>query len=93
MPLTEKVTFKAKLQKGNRIQVPKLYRWRYKLETHQILKGTLNPISLWGAMPQFFLARMSRDGRIIIPKLTQTLLKGDKPDIEGCVLHVTIEPS
>ena len=31
MPLTERVKFKTVLQKGNRVQLPKLVRWEYKL--------------------------------------------------------------
>jgi len=32
LPLTEKVKFKTLLQHGNRIQVPKLVRWQFKME-------------------------------------------------------------
>ena len=43
MPLTQKVSFKTMLQKGNRVQLPKLIRWKFKLETSQILKVTVFP--------------------------------------------------
>jgi hypothetical protein len=39
LPLTERVEFKAVLQKGNRVQIPKLVRWRFKLETDQGAEG------------------------------------------------------
>ena len=42
-PLTEAVEFKTVLQKGNRVQPPKLIRWKFKLETDQILKVTVFP--------------------------------------------------
>jgi len=32
VPLTECVEFKTVLQRGDRVQVPKLVRWEYKLE-------------------------------------------------------------
>jgi len=92
MPLTERVNFKTKLQRGNRVQIPKLVRWRFKLETDQILKVTASVFGVWGA-PQSFLARMGKDGRVVIPKLTLTLLKADEPNLEGYVIEVTLEPS
>ena len=52
VPLTEKVCFKTVFQIGNRVQIPKLVRWRYKLETDQILKVTLSVHNVWGA-PEF----------------------------------------
>jgi len=42
MPLSEKVKFVARLQKGNRVQIPKHIRWRFKLEIWQALKITAN---------------------------------------------------
>jgi len=36
---------------------------------------------------------MGKEGRIFIPKLMLDLLKGDKPNLEGYVMEVTIEPS
>ena len=68
LPLTEKVKFEAKLQRGNRVQVPKMVRWRFKLESYQILEVTLSPMGVWGIFPRNFLTRMSKDGRIVVPK-------------------------
>ena len=92
MPLTQKVNFKTKFQKGNRVQIPKLVRWRFKLETDQILKVTVSVFGVWGT-PESYLSRMGKDGRILIPKLMLTLLKGDKPNLEGHVMEVTLEPT
>jgi hypothetical protein len=36
MPLTENVSFKTVLQRGNRVQVPKLVRWRFKMDSEQV---------------------------------------------------------
>ena len=47
MPLTERVDFKAVLQKGNRVQLPKLVRWRFKLETSQVLKVTVTAVNVF----------------------------------------------
>jgi len=43
LPLTEAVEFKTILQKGNRVQLPRLIRWKFKLETDQILKVIVFP--------------------------------------------------
>ncbi len=91
MPLTQKVEFKTVLQRGNRIQVPKLIRWQFKLETDQVLKVGANALNLWTGWQSFY-AKISKDGRILIPNLTLTLIQGEKPNIEGYILNITIEP-
>ena len=44
MPLTKQETFKAKLQRHNRLAVPTLLRWRYKMEPGELLKVTVKPL-------------------------------------------------
>jgi hypothetical protein len=92
VPLTEKVTFKTVLQKGNRVQVPRLIRWQFKMETDQVLKVWVNIVDLWTSW-QFFYAKMGKDGRILIPKLTLALLKGEKTNLESYVMEVRLEPA
>jgi len=92
MPLTEKVSFKTRLQRGNRVQVPKIVRWRYKLETYQILEVTINPYCIWGSTQSFF-ARMSKDGRLVIPKLVLALSIQNRPNEKYYVMEVTLRPS
>ncbi|MBN1244242.1 hypothetical protein JXA31_01450 [Candidatus Bathyarchaeota archaeon] len=92
MPLTEAVTFKTRLQKGNRVQVPKLIRWRFKMETEQVLKVGVTAVDLWTGW-QFFYAKMGIDGRIVVPKLTLDLLLVDNPDLAGYVLEVSLAPA
>ena len=48
-----------------------------------------NVQGLW----QSFLARVGKDGRIVIPKLMLDLLKGEKPSLEGYTFQVILEPS
>ena len=93
MPLNQKVTFKTILQKQNRLQVPKLIRWRYKLDSSEILKVT---VKIGGGLlnvRESFFARIYENGRIRIPNLAIALLKGDKPSIEGYAIEVTLEPT
>ena len=52
----------------------------------------VNAIDVWTGW-QFFYAKMGKDGRIVIPKLTLALLRREKPNITGYVIEVTIEPA
>ena len=94
MPLTKAVEFRAVLQKGNRVQVPKLVRWEFKMETSQVLKVKVNPVGAYGQKETFF-GRMNGNGRITIPKLTLGLLQdrdnGGK-SLADYVLELQLEP-
>jgi len=75
LPLTESVVFKAVLQRGNKVQVPRLLRWRYRMEPDQVLRVEVRSLEFSGC--ERFLGRMRRDGRLTIPLLTLKLLRGD----------------
>lgn len=92
LPLTQSVTFKTMLQKQNRLQVPLLVRWKFRLESSEVLRVTVNMAGMWGD-EESFLARMLKDGRIVVPKLTLALLKDDESSVEGQVMEVTLEPA
>ena len=92
LPLNQSVTFKTVLQRQGRFQVPKIVRWQFKLEPTEVLQVTVSVVDLVSAQETFF-ARMLKDGRIVVPKLTLALLKGDEPSLEGCALEVTLEPA
>jgi hypothetical protein len=96
MPLTQKVTFKTVLQRGSRVQVPKLVRWQFKMETDQVLKVGVgaHTLGIWREWESFY-GKMGKDGRILIPKLTLALLRSEsgKPDLAGYAMEVTIEPA
>ena len=91
MPLTEPVTFKTRLQIGNRVQVPKYVRWHYKLETNQILEVSIRFHNNFH-FAEIFLSRISKDGRIVIPKLTITIFKDGKPNLDYNVAEVWLAP-
>jgi hypothetical protein len=76
----------------NLIQIPQLYRWRYKLETKQILRVTVNIAGLWSNR-ETFLTQMHKDGRITIIDPVMSRLKGDESTLEGYDMDVTIEPA
>jgi len=92
LPLNQSVTFKTLLQKQNRLQIPKLIRLKYKLESSEILKVTVK-IYVGYSTSESFFAKMYESGRIRIPDLTITLLKKDKPNLEGYPIEVTIQPA
>ena len=92
MPLYEKVKFATKLQRGNRLQVCKYVRWKYKLETDQTLQVSVSVCFSMINHTISFLARISKDGRIIIPKVQLDLLQDRKIDLAGYVVNVTLEP-
>jgi bifunctional DNA-binding transcriptional regulator/antitoxin component of YhaV-PrlF toxin-antitoxin module len=93
VPLTGSVSFKTMLQRGNRIQLPKLVRWKFKLEQDQVLQVSVATNSLYGW--EHFYAKMDKSGRITIPKLTLKLLqiKADKESLTGAVLEVMLNPA
>ena len=91
------VSFKALLQKGNRVQVPKLVRWEFKLEPAQVLRVSVKvETSQFASVLESFYGRISRDGRITVPLLTLVLLRQrGKIDVDlvGRVFEVKIEPA
>ncbi len=93
MVLTGQVEFKAVLQRGNRIQVPRLIRWSYKLEPSQVLKVSVHFEGNRRSQQEFF-AQISKDGRICVPKLTSVLLKvaHEEQSIIGAVVVVVLRP-
>jgi bifunctional DNA-binding transcriptional regulator/antitoxin component of YhaV-PrlF toxin-antitoxin module len=83
------------LQKGNHIQVPKLVRWEFRLESSQVLKVRVDLVGSY-VHSEYFFGRMNKDGRITIPKLTLDLLQersNEGRSLLGCVLEVKLEPS
>jgi len=92
MPLTEKVSFTTTLQSFNKIQIPKLVRWRYKIDSDQALKVGVNLLCMHMGW-QFFYTKMRKDGRITVPKLVLSLLHSEEGKSAGSPLDVTIEPA
>jgi bifunctional DNA-binding transcriptional regulator/antitoxin component of YhaV-PrlF toxin-antitoxin module len=94
MPLTESVTFKTKLQRHNRIVVPMLFRWRFKMERGELLKANVRVFSSENYEEETFLAKTTSDGRLTIPKLTMEILtQREEKNITGVILEVTTSPA
>ena len=91
-PLNQRVSFEGQIQRSNKVQIPKLIRWQHKIEPDQVLKvGVSVPVK--GSGEHFFLAKMRKDGRIIIPKLTVAMLQGKEENLLGYILEITLEPA
>jgi hypothetical protein len=88
------VNFTAVLQSGGRFQIPRLIRWRYKMESDQILVVHLSVADMFSSNETFY-ARMTKDGRIDIPKLHLARLASskDEPSLRGYALTVQILPA
>jgi hypothetical protein len=80
------------LQKGNRVQVPRVVRWQFKMGTEQVLKVSVTAVNLWSGW-QTFYAKMGKDGRIIVPKPQRELLRSKKQSLVGYAMEVTLEPA
>jgi len=90
MPLTDCVSFKAVIQRNRRIQIPVLIRWRFKLEPGEIFKVDLRV----GYPHEEFYARMSKDGRLTVPKvIAEEFLEDPEEDsLSGYTAEVTLCP-
>ncbi len=54
------------------------------MEPEQLLK-----VGGW----QFFYAKITKAGRINVPKLTMALLQSKNESLAGCIVEVTFEPT
>lgn len=95
MLLSGRVSFKAVLQRGNRVQVPRLVRWQFKLEPAEVLRVTVTVETGYSSKRESFYGKMSGDGRITVPLLLLGLLQ-EQAEVESLVgkaLEVKIEPA
>ena len=92
MPLTEKVNYKTALRVGNVVQVPKIIRDRFKIDSDQTLKVGVNFSDLHRGW-QFFYAKMHKDGRLTVPMLVLNHFREETAGLAGCVAEMTLEPA
>jgi len=91
VPLSEVVSFKALLQKRNRVQVPRLVRWRYRLESDEVWRIYVGFDG--GCVSESFFGRMLPDGRITVPKLVVELIEKGQMETPTRVVEVTLHPT
>lgn len=91
MPLTRRVTFSRRLEKGGRVLIPKTIRWEFKMEPGQVLKvGISIPKKFRGW--QIFYAKMEKSGKIFIPTLMRSPWTAEKISLPGWIVDVMLEP-
>jgi len=73
------VLFKVRLQRGNRVQVPRPIRRRFKLENSQVLRVNVCFVEARLCLESFY-ARIDKSGRITISKPTLSLLQNKAND-------------
>ena len=94
MPLTCSVRFKAAIGKGNRIQIPTLIRWEFKLESTHLLTVSVRLFDR--GIDETFYTKMNQDGRITIPKINAELIKIQLPKeatINEYAFEITLRPA
>ena len=62
------------------------------MDQNQVLKIGIYDLNLRSGW-HFFYLKMGKDGRILIPKLTLTLLRSKDPSLAGHIMNITIEPA
>ena len=92
MLLNQRVTFKAALKKNHAFRVPKIVMGQFKLESSEVLKVTVSVVGLMGVR-ESFLAKIYKDGRILVPALQVALLKNYAETLKDTALEVTLEPA
>jgi len=94
LPLTEEVSFKTMFQRGNRVQVPRRVRWRFKMDSEQVLKVTVGVVGLFTGWESFY-AQMGKDGRITVPRIQRELLNRNNREqsFEHHIIEVRLEPA
>jgi len=84
-----RVRFKIRLQLHNRFTVPKYVQQLLKIEPYRVLQVQVDT-GVWGGS-QIFHSRITKDGRIVIPKLIMGLLEKQNKALEGKILEITLE--
>jgi hypothetical protein len=74
--------------------VPKPIRWRFQLETSQVLRVDVSPVEARLCWESFYI-RIYKSGRITMPKVAFRLLqnKMGKQDLMGEVIEVQLAPA
>jgi len=62
------------------------------MDTEQVLKVTVNAVNVWSGWETFY-ARVGRDGRITLPKLSRELLQDREQNLTGYAIEVVLEPA
>jgi len=56
-----RLRFKTMLQKGNPVQVPKMIRWRCRIDSEKVPKVNVTAVSVYSVRESFY-GQMGKDG-------------------------------
>ena len=79
-------SFHARLQRGNKVQIPVLIRWKNRLEPSEVYSVEVSKADEYKS--EKFYVRLGKDGRIVIPKLAVERLEIKHRDVLSCILYV-----
>ncbi len=74
----------------NKVQVPKIIRWTFKLEPDRVLRVGVSGL---GRGCEYFYTKMGKDGRIFIPKAVVFAAHGKEENLAGLLVDITLEPA
>lgn len=83
--------YHAQMQKQMRIQIPRLLRWKYRLDPGNVMRVQVTNKDSHDS--QQFLARMQQGGRITVPKTVAQLLSLRPRQLVGVVVWLPPENS
>jgi len=86
MSLEHVERFHARVQAGNKVQIPVLIRWKNKLEPGEVFHMEINKVDEYKS--EKFYVRLGKDGRVVIPKLAVERLGIKHRDVLSCTLYV-----
>jgi len=79
LPISENTWIHAKLLSENRVQIPVLVRWKFKLEPGEVLKVKVSPMRSHES--ETFFARLQKGGRITVPTQVAIFLELKPGDV------------
>ena len=74
----------------NKVQVPKIIRWTFKLEPDQGLRVGVSGL---GRGCEYFYTKMGKDGRIFIPKAVLFAAHGKEENLAGLPVNIILGPT
>lgn len=85
MPMLHDEEFLARLQRGNRVQIPVLVRWKHRLDAGEVLRVYI--VNRKARRRGSFYARVGKDGRFTIPRIIVEELEAEPGDVLKCTLR------
>jgi bifunctional DNA-binding transcriptional regulator/antitoxin component of YhaV-PrlF toxin-antitoxin module len=79
LPVSENTWIHAKLLSENRVQIPVLVRWKFKLEPGEVLKVKVSPMRSHAS--ETFFVRLQKGGRITVPTQVAVFLELESGDV------------